>query len=60
MLNLFSNAIEAMDSVANGVRQLRVSSTSFAPRRVIAVADSGPGLAPKDVNHIFDPSSRQI
>ena len=56
MLNLFSNAIEAMDSVANGVRQLRVSSTSFAPESVlIAVADSGPGLAPKDVNHIFDP-----
>ena len=56
MLNLFSNAIEAMDGVANGVRQLRVSSTSFAPESVlIAVADSGPGLAPKDVNHIFDP-----
>ena len=56
MLNLFSNAIEAMDSVANGVRQLRVSSTSFAPESVlIAVANSGPGLAPKDVNHIFDP-----
>ena len=56
MLNLFSNAIEAMDSVANGVRQLRVSSTSFAPESVsIAVTDSGPGLAPKDINHIFDP-----
>ena len=56
MLNLFSNAIEAMDSVANGVRQLRVSSTSFAPESVlIAVTDLGPGLAPKDINHIFDP-----
>ena len=56
MLNLFSNAIEAMDSVANGVRQLRVSSTSFAPESVlIAVTNSGPGLAPKDINHIFDP-----
>ena len=56
MLNLFSNAIEAMDAVANGIRQLRVSSTSFAPESVlITVADSGPGFAPKDVNHIFDP-----
>ena len=56
MLNLFLNAIEAMDAVASGVRQLRVSSTSFAPESVlITVADSGPGISPKDVNHIFDP-----
>ena len=33
-----------------------MSSTSFAPESVlITVADSGPGFAPKDVNHIFDP-----
>jgi signal transduction histidine kinase len=51
-----ANAIEAMDGVANGVRQLRVSSTSFAPESMlITVADSGPGFAPKDLNHIFDP-----
>ena len=56
MLNLFSNAMEAMDTVANGTRQLRVSSTSFAPESVlITVADSGPGFAPKDVSRIFDP-----
>jgi PAS domain S-box-containing protein len=56
MLNLFSNAIEAMDAVASGTRQLRVSSTSFVPDSVlITVADSGPGLSPKDVNRIFDP-----
>jgi PAS domain S-box-containing protein len=56
MLNLFSNAIEAMDTTARGARQLRVSSTPFAPESVlIAVADSGPGFAPKDVNRIFDP-----
>jgi signal transduction histidine kinase len=56
MLNLFSNAIEAMHTGAHGTGQLRVSSTSFAPESVlITVADSGPGFAPKDVNHIFDP-----
>ena len=56
MLNLFSNAIEAMDAVANGIRQLRVTSTSFAPESVlITVADTGPGLSPKDVGRIFDP-----
>jgi signal transduction histidine kinase len=56
MLNLFSNAIEAMDAVANGIRQLRVTSTSFAPESVlITVADTGPGLSAKDVGRIFDP-----
>ena len=56
MLNLFSNAIEAMDAVAAGIRQLRVTSTSFAPDSVlITVADAGPGLCPKDINRIFDP-----
>ncbi len=56
MLNLFSNAIEAMDAVAEGVRELRVTSTSFAPESVfIAVADTGPGLSSKDVDRIFDP-----
>ena len=56
MLNLFSNAIEAMDAAAKGIRQLRVTSTSFAPESVlITVADSGPGLSPRDINRIFDP-----
>jgi len=56
ILNLFSNAMEAMDDVANGTRQLRVSSTSFAPESVlISVADSGPGFAPNDLSRIFDP-----
>jgi PAS domain S-box-containing protein len=55
MLNLFSNAIEAMDAVAEGVRLLRVTSVSFAPESVlITVADTGPGLSPKDVDRIFD------
>jgi len=56
MLNLLSNAIEAMDGVANGARRIRVSSTSFAPESVlITVTDSGLGFAAKDVKRIFDP-----
>jgi signal transduction histidine kinase len=56
MLNLFSNAIEAMDSAVNGSRRLHVSSTSFAPETVlITVTDSGPGLPIEDINRIFDP-----
>jgi len=56
MLNLFTNAIEAMDTELDGRRQLRVSSTRSAHDSVlITVADSGPGLPPKDINRIFDP-----
>jgi PAS domain S-box-containing protein len=56
MLNLLSNAIEAIDGAANGVRQIRVTSTSFAPESVlITVADSGFGFAAKDANRIFEP-----
>jgi PAS domain S-box-containing protein len=56
MLNLFANAIEAMDTAANGSRRLHVSSTSFAPETVlITVTDSGPGLPIEDINRIFDP-----
>jgi PAS domain S-box-containing protein len=56
MLNLFSNAIEAMEGAATGSRLLSVSSTSFAPETVlITVSDSGPGLPVEEVNRIFDP-----
>lgn len=56
LFNLFSNAIEAMDAVTDDDRLLRVGST-FRPSRdvLVSVTDSGPGLAPKDVNRIFDP-----
>src|SRR5262249_58450173 len=56
ILNLFSNAMEAMDAVAKGARLLHVTSTSFAPESVfITVADSGPGLPANDISRIFDP-----
>ena len=48
MLNLFLNAIEAIDAAANNIRQIRVSSTAFAPESIlITVANSGPGFAPE-------------
>jgi signal transduction histidine kinase len=56
VLNLITNALEAMDNVADGSRLLRVSSTPRAPDgTLIRVADSGPGLAPKVINRIFEP-----
>ena len=56
MLNLITNAIEAMDSVTDGQRLLQVTSTSYSPGNVvIAVEDSGSGMDSNDVNRIFDP-----
>jgi PAS domain S-box-containing protein len=56
MFNLFSNAIEAMAAVTDDNRRLQVSSVFRASQDVlVSVTDSGPGLAPQDVNRIFDP-----
>jgi PAS domain S-box-containing protein len=55
MLNLFTNAIEAMDSVTDGQRLLQVTSTVQTDGVVIAVEDSGSGMDPRNVDRIFDP-----
>jgi signal transduction histidine kinase len=56
MLNLFTNAIEAMDSVTDGQRLLQVTSTLHPTDGVvIAVEDSGSGMDPRNVDRIFDP-----
>src|SRR5215467_8918778 len=48
LLNLVMNAIEALSGVSTGPRTLWVSSEcGAAPEVVIAVRDSGPGLAPE-------------
>jgi PAS domain S-box-containing protein len=56
MLNLFTNAIEAMESVTDGQRLLQVTSTLHPTDGVvIAVEDSGSGMDPRNVDRIFDP-----
>jgi signal transduction histidine kinase len=56
LLNLITNAIDAMSSVANGARILRVKSElQGADRVLISVADSGCGLDPKHQDRIFEP-----
>jgi PAS domain S-box-containing protein len=55
LLNLIINAIEAMSSVQNSERKLLVKAERHGSRDVlITVEDSGPGVGPKDVDHIFD------
>jgi PAS domain S-box-containing protein len=56
ILNLIMNAIEAMSEVSDGSRQLLIGTRVDQPDGVIvAVRDSGPGLKPESLDHLFDP-----
>ena len=55
ILNLMMNAIEAMTGPGAGPRELLVRSGTDDSRGVlVSVEDSGPGLDPKSLDHIFD------
>jgi signal transduction histidine kinase len=55
ILNLIKNAVEAMSGVAEGPRELRVSSGKDESQGVlVAVRDSGPGLDPETLARLFD------
>lgn len=51
LLNLFLNAIEAMPSGG----KLTVSSFVDRTSHIVTIADTGSGIAPEDLKHIFDP-----
>jgi C4-dicarboxylate-specific signal transduction histidine kinase len=56
ILNLVVNAIEAMESVTNRQRILRVRSEFGASDGIlVTVQDTGPGIDPKTSSQIFDP-----
>lgn len=49
------NAIEAMSAVGEGPRELWVSSERVESGDImISMRDSGPGLDPKSLDHLFD------
>ena len=55
ILNLIMNAIEAMGSVSDPARVLRVRSEKHGDDGVlVAVEDSGSGIAPEDMDRIFE------
>jgi signal transduction histidine kinase len=55
ILNLMMNAIEAMSGAGEGPRQLVLRSGTDESRGVlVSVQDSGPGLDPKSLDHLFD------
>jgi PAS domain S-box-containing protein len=54
--NLIANAVEAMDSVTDRARTLRVKSMIREPNHVlIMMEDSGPGVDSENVDRIFNP-----
>ncbi len=57
ILNLIVNAIEAMNNVSQGSRELDISTTkeTNSEHVMVAVRDTGRGLKPENLNRIFEP-----
>jgi len=55
ILNLIVNAVEAMTRTTDGPRDLLISTEKAEPDGVlVTVRDTGPGLEPASMEHIFD------
>jgi len=55
VLNLITNALEAMPSGTKDENRLRISVRPSAGRVVIEVSDNGQGIAPEHASRVFDP-----
>lgn len=56
VLNLILNAIEAMGSVEERARMLSIRTEQRGPEGIlVAVHDSGPGVDPEHLKHVFEP-----
>ena len=54
MLNLIINAVEAMGQTGDDRRELQISTRAEADRVLVAVRDTGPGLAEDAIERAFD------
>ncbi|MEA2668967.1 MAG: hypothetical protein QOJ33_1901, partial [Chloroflexota bacterium] len=56
VLNLMVNAVQAMCAVAEGTRELFITTARAEPNGVlVTVKDSGPGLPAESLEHLFAP-----
>jgi signal transduction histidine kinase len=56
MLNLIVNAIQSMNGVEDGNRELHISTVTIEPEGVcVAVRDTGHGLCPESLPRLFEP-----
>nr|WP_242538834.1 ATP-binding protein [Trinickia acidisoli] len=56
MLNLIMNAVEAMSTLAEGAREMTISTDRLSSGAIlVAVCDSGPGVKIDDMERLFEP-----
>jgi two-component system sensor histidine kinase HydH len=53
LLNLYLNALEAME--ADGVLKVTATRSPESKSLVLRISDTGPGVDPENLTHIFDP-----
>jgi hypothetical protein len=54
ILNLILNAVEAIEAVETGPRELLISTQQDGTEIVVAVRDTGPGIDPKQLERVFE------
>jgi signal transduction histidine kinase len=54
VLNLVLNAVEAMGSIEEGPRELLISTAQDRTGVLVALRDSGPGIDPNRLEHVFE------
>ena len=54
ILNLIVNAVEAMSGISETRRELLISTAAPSDGVLVAVRDSGPGLAPATLERLFE------